>query len=204
MARTAASTSSAKTASDIFLEARVSARAGSQSDAASLLHEVAVSTGGTVEAHGPQTYGGRSWSVSFKLRVPHTLAGDFHTMNGSLSLAALNGAIRGETTNGSVHFEHLAGDIHLATTNGSIHATLDGPAWQGSGLSATTTNGGISVSAPANYSAHLVASTTNGGTRVNLPGADPSGVHRRSVDTNLGAGGPTLRFETTNGGITVD
>jgi hypothetical protein len=188
---------------DIYLEARVSARGGSQSEAATLLHEVAIDTGGTVEAHGPKTSGNRSWSVSFKLRVPHRLAADLRTMNGSLSLAALNGAIRGETTNGSLHFEDLAGDVHLTTTNGSIHAALDGPTWQGTGLSAETTNGGVSVSAPANYSAHLVASTTNGGTHINLPGVDQSG-HHRNIDTNLGNGGPTVSFETTNGGISIN
>ncbi len=189
---------------DIYLEARVSARAGSQSDAASILHEITVSTGGTVEAHGPKTYGNRNWGVSFILRVPHRLAADLHTLNGSLSLAALNGSIRGETTNGSVRFDHLAGDVHLSTTNGGIDAKLDGPGWQGSGLSASTTNGGINVSAPANYSAHLVADTTNGGTSVSLAGADQSGVHRRSIDTKLGSGGATISFETTNGGISIN
>jgi len=124
-------------------------------------------------------------------------------MNGGLELAGLNGAIRGETTNGGLHFEHLAGDVKLSTTNGGIHATLDGPTWQGSGLSAETTNGGVSVSVPSNYSAHLVAETTNGGLSLNHPVADQSGVHRHSVDTNLGSGGPMIHFETTNGGISI-
>ncbi|QMV19322.1 hypothetical protein GOB94_11995 [Granulicella sp. 5B5] len=189
---------------DIALEARVGARAGSASEAASILHEITIDTGGTVEAHGPRNYGNRNWSVSYRLRVPHRLAAEFHTMNGSLSLAALNGEIRGETTNGSVHFDNLAGDVHLSTTNGSIQARLDGSGWQGPGLTAGTTNGAINVSVPAHYSAHLVASTTNGGTHVDVPGADPSGVHRRSIDTNLGSGGATLSFETTNGGISIN
>jgi hypothetical protein len=189
---------------DIALEARVGARAGSASDAASLLQEITISTGGTVEAHGPHTFGNRNWSVSYKLRVPHRLAADLRTMNGGLSLAALNGSIHGETTNGGVHFDNLAGDVHLSTTNGGVDGKLNGPGWQGSGLSATTTNGGINVSAPAHYSAHLVADTTNGGTSVSVAGADQSGVHRRSIDTNLGSGGATIRFETTNGGISIN
>jgi len=188
---------------DIALEARVGAHASSQSEAASILHQVTIATGGTVEAHGPRTSGSRNWSVSYKLRVPHRLAGNFHTMNGGLSLAALSGVLRGETTNGSLTFDHLAGDVNLTTTNGGINARLDGSAWQGRGLSATTTNGGINVSAPAQYSAHLVANTTNGVTSLDLPGADQSGVHRHSIDTNLGSGGPTLNFETTNGGISI-
>ena len=188
---------------DIALEARVSARAGSTSEAASMLHEITIETGSTVEAHGPKTSGNHNWSVSFRLHVPHRLAANLHTMNGGLELAGLNGAIRGETTNGGLHFEHLAGDVKLSTTNGGIHATLDGPTWQGSGLSAETTNGGVSVSVPSNYSAHLVAETTNGGLSLNHPVADQSGVHRHSVDTNLGSGGPMIHFETTNGGISI-
>lgn len=189
---------------DIALEARVTARSGSQSDAASMLHEITIATGETVEAHGPHTFGNRNWSVSYKLLVPHHLAANLHTLNGGLTLNAINGSIRGETTNGGLHIENLGGDVNVSTTNGGIRAELSGPTWQGTGLFATTTNGGVSVSVPSNYSAHLVANTTNGGTALNLPAADQSGVHRHSIDTNLGSGGPTVNFQTTNGGISIN
>ena len=154
---------------DIALEARVTARAGSQSDAADILHQITIATGGTVEAHGPKVSGSRNWSVSYKLHVPH----------------------------------HLAGDVRVSTTNGGVHATLDGTTWRGSRLDLGTTNGAISVSVPANYSAHLKAETTNGGISLNHPAADQSGVHRHEIDTNLGSGGPTISFTTTNGGISI-
>jgi DUF4097 and DUF4098 domain-containing protein YvlB len=189
---------------DIALEAQVSVRAGSQSEATSILHEISIETGGTVEAHGPHLSGNRNWSVGYKLLVPHQLAGKFHTMNGGLELSGISGHIDGETTNGGLHIENLAGDVHVTTTNGGIKAILAGNTWQGSGLTASTTNGGISVKLPSSYSAHLVANTTNGGTSLNLPNADQNGVHRRSIDTNLGSGGPTLSFETTNGGVSID
>jgi DUF4097 and DUF4098 domain-containing protein YvlB len=189
---------------DIALEARVSVRAGSQSEAQSILHEITIETGGTVEAHGPHTMGNRNWSVGYKLLVPHHLAAKFHTMNGGLTLSAINGDIDGETTNGGLHIEHLGGNVQVTTTNGGIKADLDGNTWQGSGLHASTTNGGVSVRVPSNYSAHLVANTTNGGTSLNLPNANQSGVHHHSIDTNLGSGGPTISFETTNGGVSID
>ena len=189
---------------DIALEARVSARAGSQSEAQSILHEITIETGGTVEAHGPHTMGNRNWSVGYKLLVPHHLAAKFHTMNGGLVLSAINGDIDGETTNGGLHIEHLGGNVQVTTTNGGIKADLDGNTWQGSGLHASTTNGGVSVKVPSNYSAHVVANTTNGGTSLNLPNANQSGVHHHSIDTNLGSGGPTISFETTNGGVSID
>jgi len=188
---------------NIALEARVSAHASSTSEATSILHEITIDTGGTVEAHGPKPSSSRNWSVSYKLHVPHRLAANLHTSNGSLALEALNGSIRGETTNGSVRFDKLDGDVHLTTTNGSIQAKLDGPTWQGPGLTTSTTNGAVTVSVPSHYSVHLVANTTNGGTSLNLPVADQSGVHRHSIDTNLGSGGATISFETTNGGISI-
>ena len=188
---------------DIALEARVSARAGSQPDAAGILHEITIATGGTVEAHGPKVFGSRNWSVSYKLRVPHHLAANLHTLNGGLTLTAIDGYLRGETTNGSLTIDHLAGDVEISTTNGSVHATLDGPTWQGPRLDLSTTNGAISVSVPANYSAHLKADTTNGSISLNHPAADQSGVHRHEIDTNLGSGGPTISFTTTNGGISI-
>lgn len=190
--------------SDIALEAQVTAHASSQSEAAALLHEISISTGATVEAHGPHTYGNHNWSVGYKLLVPHQLAAKFHTMNGGLSLSSIHGKIDGETTNGGLRIENLGGDVHVTTTNGGIHASLEGSTWQGTGLHASTTNGGVHVQLPSNYSAHLVASTTNGGTSLNLPNANQNGVHPHSIDTNLGSGGPTLDFETTNGGISID
>jgi DUF4097 and DUF4098 domain-containing protein YvlB len=168
-----------------------------------MLHEITIDTGGTVEAHGPHPIGARNWSVSYKLRVPYHLAADLYTMNGGIQLSGLNGSIHGETTNGGLSIDHLAGDVHLSTTNGGIHAKLDGPTWRGAGLQASTTNGGVTVSMPPNYSAHLVANTTNGGTSLSIPVADQSGLHRHSIDTNLGSGGPTVSFETTNGGISI-
>ena len=188
---------------DIALEARVSARAGSQPDAAGILHEITIATGGTVEAHGPKVFGSRNWSVSYKLRVPHHLAANLHTLNGGLTLTAIDGYLRGETTNGGLTIDHLAGDVQVSTTNGGIHATLDGPTWQGTRLDLSTTNGAISASISANYSAHLKAETTNGGISFNHPAADQSGVHRHDIDTNLGSGGPTVSFTTTNGGISI-
>ncbi len=191
---------------DVALEARVSARGGSQSEAESILKEITISTGGTVEAHGPHLSGNRNWSVGYKLLVPHQLAGKVPTPTEprGLVLTGIHGDIQGETTNGGLHIENLGGNVNVSTTNGGIKANLDGPTWQGSGLTASTTNGGVSVKLPSNYSAHLVANTTNGGTALNVPNANQDGVHRHSIDTKLGSGGPTISFETTNGGVSID
>ncbi|SEG54027.1 hypothetical protein SAMN05421819_3396 [Bryocella elongata] len=188
---------------DIALEARVTARAGSDAEAVSILREVTIATSGTIQANGPKSFGERNWSVSYRLRVPHRLAAKLETVNGSVSLAAINGEINAETTNGSVQLADLAGNVHVSTTNGSIKASLDGNTWHGAGLSAITTNGGVTVSVPPSYSAHLVASTTNGGISAVNGLSTSAGRHHKQLDTTLGNGGPTLSFETTNGGVKI-
>lgn len=188
---------------DIALEARVTAHASSRPASDALLHSITIETGTVIQAKGPHPTGGRNWAVSYRLHVPRRLAADLHTDNGALTLTALDGEIHAETTNGALKLSQLAGDIHAETTNGSIHADLTGPTWHGRGLSATTTNGAVSVSVPPAYSAHLVASTVNGGTSLNAPGANNSHITRHDIDTTFGSGGPTLTFETTNGPVSI-
>ncbi len=189
---------------DIALEARVEAQASSREKAESIVREVTVKTGGTIEADGPKQmgWGSGGWSVSYKLRVPKHLAARLVTHNGAVSVANLDGRIEAETTNGGVALKDLAGDVHASTVNGGVEVRLLGARWQGTGLVVKSTNGGVSVKAPENYSAHLVADTTNGGVSVGFPMSD-QGKHHNHVDTNIGQGGPTLQFETVNGGVSV-
>ena len=189
---------------DIALEARVEAQGSSQGDAESLLHQVKVLTNGTIRADGPKIAGWfhGSWSVSYRLHVPEHVNAEMHTVNGPVSLTNLEGSLDLGTVNGTVSINRLAGDVHAKTVNGGIAIVLDGDRWHGGGLSAGTVNGGISVKAPDHYSAHLTASTVNGAIAVGFP-ITVQGVIRHSLDTNIGQGGPTLQFETVNGGVAI-
>ena len=190
---------------DIAFEARVMATAGSKEDAESLLHEVKIDLGDTIHADGPNgsMLNRRSWYVNYRLLVPRHIAAQLHTVNGGIELSDLDGNANVQTTNGGIALHDLAGDVHVRTTNGGIHADLSGDRWNGAGLYADTTNGGIHVSVPAQYSAHLIAGTTNGGVSVGLP-LNGGEITRRHVDSNLGSGGPTLHFVTTNGGVGIN
>jgi DUF4097 and DUF4098 domain-containing protein YvlB len=125
------------------------------------------------------------------------------TVNGGIELTGLDGTTNAQTTNGGITLRDLGGEVHARTTNGGIQAALGAERWNGVGLFADTTNGGVSVSVPAQYSAHLVAGTTNGGVSVGLPmsGGQMTGKH---IDANLGSGGATVQFETTNGGVSIN
>ena len=191
---------------DVYLEARVTAQASTPSEAQAIMHQVEILTRGGIEAKGPNTSGwhGRSWSVSYTLRVPRQLVGaSLHTSNGAIAVTDLEGSIDVETTNGGLNLRFVEGDVHAHTTNGGIAVALSGNRLRGRGIDAQTTNGGINVTASPNLSAHLVAETTNGGIHVGYPNTD--GEHKRnSLETNIGNGGALLKLETTNGGINVN
>jgi DUF4097 and DUF4098 domain-containing protein YvlB len=79
---------------------------------------------------------------------------------------------------------------------------LDGTAWQGSGLNLETTNGGVHLTVPDNYNAHLETGTTNGRVSIDFP-VSVQGTIGRSLSTDLGSGGATIRVRTSNGGVKI-
>ena len=213
--------------SDIALEAKVTAQAGSQGDAEALLHEVHVLTSnGEIRAEGPRSDSGvwshRNWSVSYRLRVPRQLAhADLRTSNGGIRVDNLEGQVAANTSNGGIDITHVRGDlrasttngglrlddlggtVHAETTNGGVRISLAGDRWHGDGLFARSTNGGITVKAPEHFGAHLVADTTNGGISIGFP-VTVQGKIGHHLDTDLNGGGPPVHLETTNGGVSVD
>jgi hypothetical protein len=192
---------------DIALEVKVTAQGWSHEAAEEVLRQIQVKTGGTIEATGPKfswwSWSG-NWSASYKLRVPQHLAADLRTVNGGIELTGVDGVIHVETVNGGLSLSDLAGEVHAETVNGGMHVALNGDQWRGAGLWAKTVNGGVSVKAQDHYSAHLVVETVNGGISVGFPitvqGKIGSGHH---IDANLGDGGPTIEFQTVNGGVRV-
>jgi len=192
--------------SDVALEARVRAWGPSEAAATNMLNSVSIDTAnGDIRDHGPHIsfFGLSGYTVDYTLHVPHHLVADFHTMNGGIQLASLDGTIRFDTTNGGVGLSQLNGDVQGNTTNGGLHIDLSGNRWQGPGLHASTTNGGISVQVPDNYSAHLETSTVNGGISVDFP-ISVHGEIKNHLDTDLGNGGATLQVETINGGVSIN
>jgi DUF4097 and DUF4098 domain-containing protein YvlB len=189
---------------DIALEARVIVQDSSREKAESLQREIKILTDGTIRAEGPSMSGwfGSSWNVNFRLHVPRHLAAELSTENGGISITGLDGAIHADTTNGGLTLHHLAGQVHATTVNGGVDVILDGSHWQGSGLFAKSTNGGVTVKASDPYSAHLIAKTVNGGISVDFPTTAHTST-RNHIEADIGQGGPTIEFETVNGGVSI-
>ena len=188
---------------DVLVRAAVHTAADSQNEARALAGQVRIETvASRVRADGPKTSGHASWGVNYEVFVPQRIDLGLKAHNGGIHIADVRGDIGFSTTNGGVKLERLAGNVHGNTTNGGLNVTLAGDRWDGQGLDAQTTNGGVSLAMPANYSASFEAATTNGGIHVDFPVTVQGEIGRRFA-TTIGAGGPPIRVTTTNGGVHV-
>ena len=188
---------------DILIRARIQAWARSEERAEEIAREIRIRTDrGRVWAEGPESRRNESWSVDFDVEVPSRSDLDLKAMNGGISVSDVAGVLRLETMNGGVHLEAVSGDVVAETTNGGVNVRLDGDRWEGRGLEAITTNGGVRLTIPDNYSAHLETGTTNGGVDIDFPVTVQGRIGRR-ITTDLGRGGATVRVMTTNGGVAI-
>jgi len=193
---------------NVALEARVVVQVSSAEQAQSLLKEIKILTDGSIRADGPSSglfsgLFGNSWYVNFRLHVPRHLAAQLHSENGGIDISNIDGDISANTTNGGLNLRDLGGNVHATTVNGGVDIALSGRQWNGEGLFAKSTNGGVTVNAPGHYSAHLIAATVNGGVSVGFPIKIQGSIKNR-IDTEIGQGGPTIQVETTNGGVNID
>lgn len=190
---------------DTLVRARVVATGDTQSEADALLKEVRISTeGGKVTATGPEqgerTRGKRGWHVSFEVWTPTKANVSARTTNGGISIADVTGTVGFEAVNGGVTLSRVSGDVRGSTVNGGVNVVLAGQRWEGTGLDARTTNGGVRVKVPDGYSCQLSVATVNGGVRTDFPVTMQGRLDRR-IDVPLGSGGAPVKISTTNGGV---
>ncbi|HJR61807.1 MAG TPA: DUF4097 family beta strand repeat-containing protein [Vicinamibacterales bacterium] len=189
---------------DVQVQACVSATAEGEAQARALAQRVeVVATAEKVSANGPENLNRREgWSVSFRLTVPNRTSLSLRTTNGGISLTDVDGEIDFRTVNGGVSLTRIAGNVRGRTSNGGVTVDLDGSTWNGQGLEVETQNGGVTLAIPANYSARLETGTVNGRMNVDFP-VTVQGRIGRTIDTQLGSGGPLIKVRTSNGGVNV-
>ncbi len=195
--------------SDILVRAVVQASARQEADAKQLASEVEIRAGGgRVSATGPDRSGRGNrqwWSVSYRISVPRRTDLDLNASNGGITIASVTGTIRFDTTNGGVRLADLGGSVTGRTRNGGLRVQLSGTQWDGEGLDAETSNGGVTVSIPEPYNAQLETRTMNGSFRFDYPLTLTGELSpRRGISTTIGAGGPPVRIRTTNGGLRLE
>ena len=190
---------------EIHVAAVVNANARTEGEAKQLASAVEVQAGGgKVSATGPRPENRQSWSVSYRISVPRRNDLDLQASNGGITIASVNSRIRFDTTNGGVTLTDLGGDVRGETRNGGLTVNLTGNQWDGAGLDAQTSNGGVRLAIPDGYNADLTTRTVNGGFRSDVPMTVQGELTPRyGISTTLGAGGAPVNVRTTNGGVNI-
>lgn len=190
---------------EILIRSQITANAPTEDEARALVNEVRVMTGGAnIYADGPETRNNRWWGVSYEIFVPRESDVWLKAHNGGISVESVRGAMEFETLNGGISLRDVNGKVKGRTTNGGLSVKLSGNRWEGDGLDVETKNGGINLSVPENYSAKLETGTVNGGVKLSFPITVQGRLDiEKTISTNLGSGGATIRLMTTNGGVMV-
>ncbi|RPI09903.1 MAG: hypothetical protein EHM65_08680 [Acidobacteriales bacterium] len=146
-------------------------------------------------------------------------AARLETSNGSIEANALSGALTARTSNGSVRVGRVLGELNIDTSNGSIRASagkLERPvtlhtsngsielsveALGGSGVNVSTSNASITLRLPSSAAASLTASTSNGSITNQFESEFRGRSGKNHLDGTIGAGGPRIRLDTSNGSI---
>lgn len=141
--------------------------------------------------------------VHLTLRVPAGVrVDDVETVNSSVTITGVQGAVRASTVNGRMIARDLAGDARLSTVNGGVEAQFSALT-TGQHVELSSVNGGITIEVPEQAGANLSASVVNGGIDSDLPLEVTGRVSRRNLKGTLNGGGARLEASTVNGGIRI-
>ena len=209
---------------EVRMKAVKRARAESEVEARLLLEKTTVQFDRTeqgidIRTAAPKKPGrNRNVSVAYTVTVPKEIdlelktvngtievkdisgAVDAKTTNGRIELTGIVGTIQAKTTNGKIGLLEVLGPIRAKTTNGSIKVAVGGSGEQQHEIRAATTNGGIEVTLPKGLNANLKASTVNGKINTDFPLA-VKGLISKSVDGVINGGGELIHLKTVNGSI---
>ncbi len=161
-------------------------------------------------------------SVNYEVKVPQGVnLGKVKSTNGSVYITGPVGHTNASTTNGRIELDGAKGAISLSSTNGRIEAVnirgeLDADTTNGTivlemlsfedTIKARTTNGSITlrIGSLEKVNADLNARTVNGSISLDLPVTLKSmKKSRRSLEGQIGQGGPEISLRTTNGSIKI-
>lgn len=188
---------------DVLVRSMVQTNAATDTEAQSMAGQIHVTiSGGQIKADGPDFGDRHGWGVSYEVFVPHNIDLTLKAHNGGIAIKDVRGRIDFDTLNGGASLARLAGTVHGHTQNGGLKVEMMGDRWDGTEFDASTTNGGVSLSLPANYNARLETGTVNGHVSIDFP-VVVNGKITRELATNIGNGGPLVRATTVNGGVKI-
>lgn len=191
---------------EILIEGEKSARTEEELHAIELTIDLSEARA-AIEVRLPKRSGG--WfgnnsirgAVRFRLKVPATATLDeIKTVNSSIKIDGVRGAVTAQSVNGRVRAHDLAGNARLRTVNGQVEASFTAIAAQQE-LSFNTVNGSILVALPADAGLQLSGSVVNGHIDCDFPIQVQGRLGGKRLSGTIGDGRTTLRAESVNGSI---
>lgn len=137
--------------------------------------------------------------IDFTVKVPAGVVLDAASVNGSVEGQNLRSDVHARTVNGNVDVSSSE-TVQASTVNGSIKAQM-GRLAAGRGADFQTVNGSVKVSMPDGVNAHLSVHTVNGSLHSDFPVTIQGRFGPKSMEGNLGSGGPELKIHTVNGSV---
>lgn len=165
---------------------------------------ISVETSGdrmTVRTVAATPAGAMGPGAQYEIAVPRSLARvEARTSNGAITVTDCNGTVVAGTSNGAIQLRGTRAIEELETSNGAIDAevrALDTDA------RATTSNGAIRLRLAPSLNAVIEARTSNAQVTVSGLALNTTSSGQGEVRGTIGAGGPRLVVETSNGAITL-
>jgi hypothetical protein len=126
------------------------------------------------------------------------------TSDGEITLMDVRAeSIAADTGDGTIRCEHIAaGRLDCHTSDGSIHIDYAPDAPKAPTVTATTSGGGITFTAPPELSAAIDASTDDGSIHTSLP-ITVEGKVGKSLTGKVGGGEGKIHLRTHDGSITI-
>jgi hypothetical protein len=148
---------------------------------------------------------GASVEVRYHVKAPRTATVRATTVNGGVTVTAMDGRVIAQTTNGGVVATQINGGIEARTVNGGVRVQLASQAGGDSNarVDLTTVNGGVRVAFPESAKATVIASWVNGGITISGLHFEVKDESKRHFEGRLNGGGMLITMKTVNGGITL-
>ncbi|MDR3745294.1 MAG: DUF4097 family beta strand repeat-containing protein [Acidobacteriaceae bacterium] len=118
--------------------------------------------------------------------------------NPDLTVDQAVGPLVMNTRNHNVRLDRIAGDVSVSDRNGSIDLTAAPPM---GAINLQDGNGSVSLILPERAGFFVQVNTTNGEIRTGFPLSIQGGENHKSVNGEVGSGGPQVRITTSNGDI---
>jgi hypothetical protein len=194
--------------STVDVRAERIARGATDSAARELLPRIVIKEDATPERVSIETERlsgimiGAAFEVRYHVRAPKNAAINVTNTNGQVVLTGLSGKVIAHTTNGGVKGDGLTGGIDARSTNGVV--AIDLASVGRDPVRLQTTNGAATLTLPESAKADLSASVTNGGISVGeFQNIEVGEKSRRRLEAKLNGGGTAIELRTTNGGVRI-